>query len=159
MTTVTFLLHQEVTYHELEAICEIKALAWNYPLDTHRSWILDNLRPFDIHVLLEENGLIMAYANLINLNAFDENGNSLETIGIGNVCARIKRKGYGSQLLEAVINYIEINKSVAILYCKEDKIDFYLRKNFKVEKANSDKSFLMSFNTSGNNIEYDGERF
>lgn len=159
MSKLIIVKHNELTDNLLKIICEIKSLAWNYNLRDQKKWIVENIQPLDMHVLLEENGHHVAYLNLVKIKLLNENGIFFDSVGVGNVCAKFKSRGYGSKLIQEVNKYIKEEKKIAVLFCKEKTTHFYLRNNYKIENEDEKNIFFMSFNNNYSRIEYNGEPF
>ena len=66
----------------------------------------------------------VAYANLINVNVWI-NDKVLSALGIGNVCAKERGKGYGKKLMSRIRQYIDQKNAVAILFCRDGLLNFY----------------------------------
>ena len=61
-----FRLQSELSNKELDAIINLKKNHWDYSYMEHFNWIKNNIKSDDIHVLMFEDELLVAYLNLIN---------------------------------------------------------------------------------------------
>ncbi|MGY0038972.1 GNAT family N-acetyltransferase [Pedobacter sp. NJ-S-72] len=113
----------------LADICQIKAIAWPYPIEAQQKWIAENLLSTDYHILLFDEGVLCAYMNLVNVE-FILNGARKEGLGIGNVCAASTGKGYGGILMKEVNSYIKNRHALGILFCNSGLLEFYMKYNW-----------------------------
>jgi hypothetical protein len=125
MFKVIYTQHSELTESLLDEIIKVKSLAWPYSYEEHSKWIRNNLKNNDIHVLLYDGKLALAYINLIAINV-SVNFINLNGFGIGNVCAIEKGKGWGKQLITQTNKYLIENNKVGLLFCKTKLVKFYL---------------------------------
>lgn len=116
--------HYEATIDVICRVISIKQRAWPYPEKSQRKWIEENLKPEDIHVFLCFKGEDVAYLNLVQIQV-QINEKNYEGYGIGNVCAKIKGKGYGNQLIGLANDYLKTNNKVGLLFCHTPLIKFY----------------------------------
>ncbi len=126
MQELRIIRHCDLTEELLLAICEIKAIAWPYDLASQKKWINKNLLPDDLHVLLYDNQMLVAYANLVNVQ-FTLNNQLFTAFGIGNLCSAIREKGYGLNLITAINNFVIEQKLPGILFCSDRLLAFYHR--------------------------------
>lgn len=126
-----FLKHSEITEKKLGDVIFLKNIHWPYSEDEHLNWIKKNLNFNDIHVLVYEESDLVAYLNLIESKVTIENKNHV-FLGIGNVCSKVKSKGYGSLLIKEVDKYIVQQNKAGILLCKDSLVDFYLRNDWEL---------------------------
>jgi len=159
MSNLVFIKHKELTDEMLQIICEIKTVAWNYSLIEQKKWILKNIEESDIHVLLKKNGVYAAYLNLININLLNSNNMLFNSLGIGNVCTRFEKKGYGSILIQGVNQYLLNDGKSGMLFCKKQLVNFYERNGYKIENEDEENIFFMSFNNDCDKFLYNGKPF
>ena len=117
----------------LTKIIELKNQHWVYPLSSHKMWIENNLTEKDYHLaILDENGKILAYLNIVALNV--KTGNKFcEMFGVGNVCVDKMHSysGLGLLLMNICYFYIHSSKKNGILLCKNELIKFYSKTGWK----------------------------
>lgn len=142
MFTSKLVHHNEIPIKILDQVVAIKSIAWPYSYEDQLKWISKNLRPTDIHVLLYEGNILVAYLNLIDID-FLLDGESLQGFGIGNVCSMQKGKGYGSELLKVTNSYLLQEQKTGLLFCKENLIPFYSLNQWLLLKK---ESLKLSFN-------------
>lgn len=108
-------------------IIDIKCISWPYDPDSQFQWIIKNLRENDLHFLLREKqeGKVLAYLNLVDVEASFDSGTMILCWGLGNVCTREKGTGKGREIMLLLNDFIINNNRTAILLCKERVIGFY----------------------------------
>jgi len=159
--------HKKISQKKLNEIIEIKTISWPYSPSEQLAWINSNIKENDIHVLLEQNDILVGYLNLIEINLII-NGILEFGCGIGNVCSKEKGKGWGKELMERTNNFLSKNRKTGLLFCKKNLVRFYSQYNWRT----LDKSILRvcfeteaievmiySFYNDINNIEYQGYIF
>ncbi len=159
MDSFLFVKHRDLTEDLLTSICLIKASAWDYPIEEHKRWILENLKDSDIHVILEVDGNPMAYLNLVRTQVKVNNHGYVDVIGVGNVCCKSKNNGIGSRLMKVVSNYFLANDLKAILFCGQRLLTFYKSFGFMVSAIFEDGKHLLGFNLEDMPFQYEGENF
>ena len=99
-----FLEHSHIIENELLEIVALKKTHWHYSIEEHISWMQNNIKQDDTHVLMyNKEEVLVGYLNLIKTDVVINNMN-YPFLGIGNVCSKEKGRGYGNELL------IEVNK-------------------------------------------------
>ncbi len=129
MLRLEVITHRDISQEELLGIIKIKQVSWNYPIESQMLWIERNLSEEDIHCILKEESIPIAYLNLKDISVTID-GADYMAYGIGNVCSKIKGCGYGSELILKVNNYLLDSKRVGLLFCKDKLVDFYSRFNW-----------------------------
>ncbi|RYX87938.1 GNAT family N-acetyltransferase [bacterium] len=124
MLYVRIIKHQDLAEELLFSICNIKAIAWPYDLNSQKEWITKNLLNNDCHFLLYDERKLIAYMNLVNIQ-ITINYNKKQGLGIGNVCSLEKGKGYGAELIKAGNKYLHEVNVAGLLFCNKSLIDFY----------------------------------
>jgi hypothetical protein len=123
--------HAKVSKFELDEIIRIKSIAWEFPFKMQMEWISINLKGPDLHLLLYENDKAVAYLNLISIELMIDTI-TFSALGVGNVCAIEKGKGYGTELMKQTNQYISNENSIGLLFCKISLIDFYKKNNWSI---------------------------
>lgn len=153
MSKLQIVRHGDLSIREALDIIDIKSIAWPYDADSQFQWMIRNLRENDLHFLLrdDESNKIIAYLNLVEVEAEFEEGNKIACWGLGNVCAREKGNGKGREIMMSLNDYIKNNNLYAILLCKEKLLEFYRKVGWtelKNETGMSSDIYVMQF---GNN--------
>jgi predicted GNAT family N-acyltransferase len=165
---VKFIPHSKIDQKLLLKIIEVKMVAWPYSMEEQLKWIDNNIEHGDIHVILvNDNEDILAYLNLIDIET-SINHVKYKALGIGNVCAAHKGKGFGSTLLKETNDYLIHKKKVGLLFCNNQLLPFYRSLRWKLIskdaygiKGVEPKTNVLAFNfhSSIRNIEYKGKLF
>ena len=105
MIEVKVITNNNISEEAIIDICKIKSVFGEYSFDSQRQWIIDNIKPDDIHFLIYDNNKLIAYANLIEESLFmDEK--EINILGLGNVCVDEKGKEKGYLLMSKINNYL-----------------------------------------------------
>lgn len=126
-----FVQHKHLSQKQLAEIIAVKGSVWNYPAESHKAWISDNILPYDYHLIVREDNTPVAYLNLVDLSiksGFD----SIQAWGIGNVCVTPQSQGqnYGLLLMKLTDYFLARTKRIGTLICKDKVRDFYKRCNW-----------------------------
>ena len=124
MLNTKIIKHSDLNNELLLEICSIKNIAWPYPLESQKQWLRNNLIGSDIHLLLYNEDILIAYLNLVNVEVVIDK-NKVKALGVGNVCSSVRGKGYGADLMRAANNYILQCKKSAILFCNRELLNFH----------------------------------
>jgi predicted GNAT family N-acyltransferase len=167
MFKLKVIAHCEVSQNDLNEIIKVKTVAWPYPYEKQLKWLNENLNADDLHLLLLEDNITIAYLNLINIE-LEINNEKYKSLGVGNVCSAEKGKGFGNKLMKLTNQFIKKNRKPGLLFCKPELINFYGKFNWVViEKdrlrlnLNNQNTETMSFNISNNvqSLSYLGNSF
>jgi len=166
--TVRFIPHSAIDQKLLIKIIEVKMKSWPYSIEEQLKWIEKNIDDNDVHVLLiDSKDNILAYLNLIEIETTINNVKCL-AVGIGNVCAVEKGKGYGSTLIRKTNDYLTENKKTGFLFCNNQLLPFYQALNWEIVPQGSytidgiePKTNVMGFNLRLNikTMNYHGKIF
>jgi len=133
--------HANISKVNLDEIIRIKSVAWNYPYEMQLEWIRINLKDSDLHLLLYEDDKAVAYLNLISIELIIDEI-TYSALGVGNVCAIEKGKGYGTELMKKANQFIVNENSIGLLFCKISLVDFYKKFDWSiVEETKLNLSF------------------
>lgn len=126
MMTIKFIRHAVCSEEQLKDICKFKNLNWNYPLESHRKWLDNNLADGDTHLLLYENQELVGYLNIVNVDVLSD-ATSISALGIGNVCIHpdCKGLGLGVLIMSAAKYFCRKNDRMGILLCQDKNTAFY----------------------------------
>ena len=122
--------HYSIAPETLNDIYFIKALVKPLDRDSQARWMLENLKDEDMHLLLYEGEILQAYLNIIP-DRIILDAEEIKIFGIGNVCARTKKQGYGSLIRQHANNLIIKEDLVGLLFCKQALLPFYERFGWK----------------------------
>lgn len=161
-----FIRHADITNQELLEIVNLKSKQWNYTVDQQIRWIDENILPDDLHVIMYNVNENLAYMNLVKIEVI-VNKVSLPFIGIGNVCASKKGKGYGKDIMIRVNEYLKSSGMSAMLFCKYDLVKFYNNFGWKsidkstITNPNSIEINIMTYNVTHKivDLSYSGRNF
>jgi hypothetical protein len=159
--------HKEITTIQLNEIIQIKSIAWPYSYEKQLEWIHHNLKNTDIHVLLYQEEILVAYLNLIDIELKIDNI-LFDALGIGNVCAIEKGKGLGFELLNKTNKFIIEDHSIGLLFCKIDLVSFYTKSSWNlIEKKQLNLVFdtknietmIFNYNLPFKKLTFEGKAF
>lgn len=152
MFSTQFIRHKEASQVLIDRVIALKQSAWPYPKDSQLTWIKNNLKDDDFHVILHYNNIDIAYLNLCKVNCII-NGFEVTCFGIGNVCAKEKNKGYGKKLVETINDWLTNKDKIGLLFCHPEVESFYCKCGWsKIETSNcsiagiSQDALLYTFN-------------
>lgn len=127
--TIHVIENSKISNQEIDGIIRLKSQHWEYPEDSQKKWIKDNLSDDDFHLWIENSDRrVIAYLNMIHLEAIFDN-KKMNIIGVGNVCVEkeLAGKGIGKLLMSVGNYYINQDKSKSILLCKKSLREFYMK--------------------------------
>lgn len=121
----------ELTEDEFTDLITLKQQHWDYSVNEQKRWFANNIEQDDYHLMIYQNGTLVAYLNAVNINV-DINQSPYRMLGIGNVCVdkRHAHLGIGSILVACINSYIKRVGTVGLLLCKENLIRFYETSNW-----------------------------
>lgn len=126
-----FIPHRGISQEALEAIIQIKSVAWPYPFDRQIEWIGNNLKDSDFHLLLFDEDRAVAYLNIIDIEMTIDDC-QYKSLGIGNVCSAEKGKGYGSELMSRANRLLINDNKIGLLFCKQSLVRFYEKSEWNI---------------------------
>ena len=124
MLRLKLIPHKELQQKELDEIIRVKRVAWPYSYEKQIEWIASNIKESDIHLLLLQKEVAVAYLNLVEIE-FVVDEWLVRGFGIGNVCTSEKGRGWGKELMLQTNHYLLQNNKVGLLFCKEPLVGFY----------------------------------
>ncbi len=129
-----FIKHSECSEKILNDICILKKQYWDYPLDSQREWLQENIADSDVHLFIRNNqGCLIAYLSLVEVKiSHDDNVDNVDNVdmlGVGSVCVDKKHTGQhlGFLLMNLVNFYVKKNKRQGVLLCSDNLADFYTK--------------------------------
>ena len=141
MLEIKFIPHKNITASQINEIVNIKSISWPYSYNSQIDWISKNLKENDIHALMYNENSLVAYLNLIDIE-IEIDGITISGFGIGNVCAKEKGKGWGTEIITQTNNILVQSKKIGILFCKNSLVNFYSKNKWKlIERENVSLSF------------------
>lgn len=167
MYKVKFIKHGDITPTIIDSIIVLKSVAWPYDRTSQLQWISNNIKDSDIHVLLYSDSLLVSYLNLIDINLIVK-GKEDKGLGVGNVCALEKGKGWGKELIIRTNEYIVNNNFVGLLLCKQELVKFYSHFGWLIDDSAiiykvfiNDDVKIMYLNFDGNidELKFNGSSF
>ena len=123
---IQFVRHENISGELIDEIVSLKNEVWHYPRESHLTWISDNIRPNDIHLILRNGQQTVGYMNLVelctNIPGYENN-----SWGVGNVCIHPEFQGqsYGHLLMSLTNHFIFKYKALGILICRDRLVGFY----------------------------------
>lgn len=105
-------------------ICLVKRSFGQYTNESQIKWMEEHLRNEDLHFLLYHNESVVAYCNLVERVLICDN-QSIDVLGVGNVCSVRSGQGFGAALMFHVNKYMQNSGRVGMLFCKENLVSFY----------------------------------
>lgn len=158
--------HNDILFRDLLRAIAVKSVSWSYSVESQVKWIIDNMRPEDLHVFLKENGEDLAYMTLSPVIA-TVNGVNTSFMGIGCVCSAKHGVGSGRQLMESVNKWLNDNNQKGLLFCKIELVQFYKKNGWVLIEPSCvvfntphEGVYTMSYNCEGiENIEYKDRLF
>jgi len=135
MFRLKLIKHEFITEQDIKDIIFIKSKQWDFDSYSQRKWILENIKETDLHLILTLDNKNIAYLNLIDIDLKVNNINK-QGLGVGNVCAIEKRKGYGFELMKQAIDFIRGEGRIGLLFCKDPLVKFYKSLGWQLLKKN-----------------------
>jgi len=122
----------------LDQIITLKMQHWRYSREEHLKWMKSNLMENDFHLLLFDGAKnLIAYLNLVNISV-SIGSNSIEYLGLGNVCVdeKINSRGFGLLLMNSATFFLKQFNRQGILLCKSELNEFYQKAGWKIFNGN-----------------------
>lgn len=126
MISIEFINNYDISEGLKLQICEFKNRNWEYPVQSHLDWMDTHLRDDDIHLLLRDEDLLVAYLNMVRVN-LEYDSRAVKALGVGNVCVdpTMKGRNYGRLIMSVADFYCRQNKMPGILFCQQKNVGFY----------------------------------
>lgn len=162
--TYRIISHSDVSKETLLEIAEIKSVRWSYSLEEQLNWMNKNLKSNDYHLLIYANDIVIAYANFVAVEAF-VNENSIQFMGIGNVCTLESGKGYGDILMKSINDTIITQNWKGVLLCKDylisyyEKYDWILVEAYKITPQTRENILIFNFENIISKLELSNYKF
>lgn len=134
---ITLAENAKLKKNEIDKIITLKRQYWKYCRESHITWLKDNLKKGDYHLLIKDNKhFLIAYLNIIKLQ-INIDGDIFNYWGIGNVCVNKKysASGYGQLLMDILNFYLKKFNKPGILLCKKELIGFYKKAGWNYFKG------------------------
>jgi len=131
-----FVQHKHISPKQLSEIIAVKGSVWNYPTESHKAWIAENILPDDYHLIVRKDNRPVAYLNLVELS-LKSNSDIMPAWGIGNVCVTPESQGKncGLLLMKLTDFFLAQTKRIGVLICKDRVCAFYKRCNWHEHKG------------------------
>lgn len=126
MISIEFINNYDISEGLKLQICEFKNRNWKYPVQSHLEWMDRHLYDGDIHLLLRDEDILVAYLNMVRVS-LEFDSRTVEALGIGNVCVdpAMKGRNYGRLIMSVADFYCRQNKMPGILFCQQKNVGFY----------------------------------
>ena len=124
-----------VTKQELDKIIMVKSSSWPYSYKSQINWIKNNIKDNDLHLLIEKEGIALAYLNLVSIDITIDD-KKCKGYGIGNVCTINKGQGMGKTLMLSVNEFLRKKNKIGLLFCKKQLINFYSHSGWELIDEN-----------------------
>ena len=133
---IKFLKHAECPLELLEKIASLKRQYWDYPVAEQLRWLKTNLLPRDVHVVIEDKSIVVAYLTVVGMDVYCDK-RKMSTYGIGSVCVDENYRGmnYGFLIMQLGTFYIKKKKSLGFLLCRDELLPFYHICNWHLSTA------------------------
>ena len=141
----------------INKILKLKKTHWKSNLFSQKKWFKKNIFDNDIHILLENNGILIGYVALRKKKySFDKSDKSIKPILLFDtliVRNKYRGNGYAEKLVNKTIKISNNLKTLMILSCKKKLLNFYFRlgwgrlkrKNFEVLDDKKLKNFILVY--------------
>lgn len=129
-----FVKHSLIGNQNIDNIAILKSQHWNYPIESQKKWIEENIEEEDIHLLLTNNdNQLIAYLSLVEIEVTHQGGKDL-MLGVGSVCVDKNYLGQhlGLLLMNLVDYYLKRNKKEGILLCSDKLVLFYEKSGWEL---------------------------
>lgn len=135
--TVRFISNKDISLIDINRIIAIKNEHWPHNYDSQIMWLRQNLYDDDVHLLLSDGLQLLAYLNIVRVNARMDS-KTISMIGIGNVCVEKSREhsGMGRLIIGEFNSYVEDMNAIGVLLCKSHLVEFYKKCGWKEIKPN-----------------------
>lgn len=126
MYKVQIIRQRDADASVIDRVIALKQKAWPYPKKSQLAWIEENLKSDDLHLIMMQDGIDVAYLNLCNVK-YKVNGIEMSCKGIGNVCSTVRGAGYGLRLMTETNEWLVRNKQTGLLFCHANVEQFYVK--------------------------------
>lgn len=133
--TIFEVSHSNVTYEELLEIVDLKMTVWKYPKESQLEWIKQNVYNEDIHYLMYNKDMLIAYLCVCAVNLkIGENCTSV--FGLSNVCVRnnMQKMGLGTLIVNKILE--KYNNNPVLLLTTYKNVSFYEKIGFNRYSGN-----------------------
>ncbi|SCZ81192.1 GNAT family N-acetyltransferase [Pseudobutyrivibrio xylanivorans] len=123
---IDYFTTNELTMETVDSINNLKNQHWKHTKEEHMQWFIDNIKTDDKHVLIWKENELLAYLNLVHVDAEIDN-QTFRMYGIGNVCVSKEQEhtGIGSILMSSANAFIKRSGLCGLLLCHENTLKFY----------------------------------
>ena len=140
-----FIHHVDISSETLDNIVTLKSKIWNYSREQHFDWISKNIHPYDIHLILKDDNILIGYLNIVDIRF-----NDINSLGVGNVCITptLRSKNLGLLMMNLASYFIQSNHKPGILLCKDHVLGFYEKCNWQklIDKVYGPDNVLLTCN-------------
>lgn len=118
-----------LTTEEILEIDEAKNREWGIP-----PMRLNDIETSIFFLLRDEQNYLLALGQTSIIPPLEFNKEVFNILGVGGIIANIKGKGYGTELVHGIIEYLNKNNKTGVGFCDDKLGDFYNKCGFVVVK-------------------------
>lgn len=146
----------ELTVEEIQKINRLKQQYWKYKEQEHIKWFKENIKPDDLHLLIQRDIFLIAYLNIVQVDV-NVNQNIYKMLGVGNVCVEKEHSGMGAIMMASANAFVKEMNSCGILLCRNKLVQFYEKSNWK--KYDVMEVVVMNHTVTHNVMVYDPHKY
>jgi len=111
---------KNLTPQEIREVNEAKAREWQIPPMSRHQIAVSTF----FH-LRNQAGELLSLVQLLNIPPFEFNKEIFRLTGLGGMISNIKGKGFGRELIQGVIKYLDEKDLTTIGFCDDEVAEFY----------------------------------
>ena len=150
-------LTKNLNQNLINKILKLKSTNWKNTLSSQKKWFKKNLFKNDIHIILENKKILVGYVALRKrIFYYDDNHKYINQILLFDtliIRKKYRGNGYAEKLVKKTIKISDKLKTLMILSCKKEVLDFYVKlgwkkiykKNLNILDDKSLKNFLLIY--------------
>tara|TARA_B110000027_G_C16059553_1_gene273758 strand:+ start:345 stop:881 length:537 start_codon:yes stop_codon:yes gene_type:complete len=140
---IRLIKNKDLKTNDLNRIVKLKNSEWKYNIQNHKIWIRKNLKPQDVHFLLNKKNFLVGY-NLLRKRKIEIESNSLKLSNKSTfyyfdtfiIDKESRKKGLAKLFINNINKYILKQKKLGLLLCKKDHLEFYKKFNWNLVNKN-----------------------
>ncbi len=136
MNKVLSKLTKKLDTSDIKKICILKDTQWNFGVKSQLKWFKENIKPNDVHILLEIDNNLIGYTLLrkrtfiIKANSKNYREREYWLFDTHIVKKNFRRMGYNKILMKESAKIIK--KKLGLLICSDNLIKYYNKFKWKV---------------------------
>ena len=138
---IRLIKNKDLKTNDLNRIVKLKNSEWKYNIQNHKIWIRKNLKPQDVHFLLNKKNFLVGY-NLLRKRKIEIESNSLKLSNKSTfyyfdtfiIDKESRKKGLAKLFINNINKYILKQKKLGLLLCKKDHLEFYKKFNWNLAR-------------------------